>query len=185
MLKTKLLNKGKLSKRLLELEVFSFFHAIEFVKNLPYGRTADRANPNLVLEELKGTCSTKHAVLKQLAIEQNIANVKLYLCLFKMNSTNTPQLTELLKNHELKYIPEAHCILKIDDDFVDVTNAVSNYECIKHDVLDLVEIQPDQIGGFKVRYHQAYLKKWLSTKKKSYSFEDLWQIREQCINALS
>ena len=52
MLSSKFINKGILSKRLLELEVFTFLDAIQFVKNLPYRRTSDRANPDLVLKEL-------------------------------------------------------------------------------------------------------------------------------------
>lgn len=185
MLNTKLLDKGKLSKRLLELEVFSFSGAIEFVKNLPYGRTKDRATPDLVLEELKGTCSTKHAIIKKLALEQNFAHVKLYLCMFKMNEVNTPKLTDVLKRYELEYVPEAHCVLNIDKEFVDVTNATSCYESLKDDVLELVEIQPEQIGTYKVEYHQEYLKKWLKEEKYSYSFNELWRIREECIKALS
>lgn len=160
MLKNRLLNKGELSKRLLELEVFTFFDAIELVKNLPYGRTLDRANPNLVVKELKGTCSTKHALLKKVALEQGFSNVKLYLCLFKMNSSNTPKLVKILEKYKLSYIPEAHCILKIDDYFVDVTKRNSNYDSLKDDVLEMLEIQPEQIGGYKVNYHQQYLLNW-------------------------
>lgn len=64
MLNNKFQHKGILSKRLLELEVFTFLEVIEFVRKLPYGRTIDRANPDLVLNELKGTCSTKCCVKK-------------------------------------------------------------------------------------------------------------------------
>ncbi len=184
MLKNKLQNKGKLSKRLLELEVFTFLEAIQFVKKLPYGSNTDRANPDLVLKELIGTCSTKHAVLKKIALEQGHENVVLYLCMFKMQGSNTPKLKEIIDKYEFNYIPEAHCVLKIDDRFVDVTNAKSSYEDIKNDVLELVEIQPEQIGVYKVNYHQVYLKKWLQNEKWQYSFEELWQIRERCINAL-
>gem|GEM_PF-2907457 len=44
---SKLENKGILSKRLLELEVFTFLEAIQFVKNLPYGRIVDQGKPDL------------------------------------------------------------------------------------------------------------------------------------------
>lgn len=185
MLEIKLLHKGKLSKRLLELEVFSFYDAIEFVKKLPYGRTTDRANPDLVLEELKGTCSTKHAVVKKIAIEQGIGNVKLYLCLFKMNNINTPVLRTTLRCNNLKYIPEAHCILKYKGEFIDVTNATSSYSNIRGDVLELIEIQPEQIGQFKISYHQEYLKNWLKQEDIPFSFNELWAIRECCISQLS
>ena len=134
MLNSVLEKKRILSKRLLELEVFTFLEAVQFVKNLPYGRTADRANPDLVLKELKGTCSTKHAVLKKVAIEQELSNVKLYLCMFKMSGNNIPLLTNVLDKHQVAYVPEAHCVLQIDNNFIDVTNATSNYDNLK-DVL--------------------------------------------------
>lgn len=185
MLKTKLLYNGILSKRLLELEVFTFLEAVQFVKKLPYGRTKDRANPDLVLEELRGTCSTKHAVIKKLALELNLEQVKLYLCLFKMTTENTPKLINVLQKYNLKYIPEAHCVLKVHNNFIDVTNETSSYEYLKNDVLELVEIQPEQIGKYKVNYHQEYLKQWLEKEKFTYSLKELWGIREQCIDALS
>ncbi|MGB1269335.1 MAG: hypothetical protein ACPG45_06330 [Flavobacteriaceae bacterium] len=185
MLKNKLQDKGELSRRLLELEVFTFLNAIDFVKKMPYGRNSDRANSNLVLEELKGTCSTKHAVLKKIALEQESCHVKLYLCIFKMHGSNTPKLKSILDQYALDYIPEAHCILKVAGKFVDVTNAQSAYENIKNDVLEQVEIQPEQIGDYKVNYHQAYLNKWLKAENRQYSFEELWKIREQCINRLA
>ncbi|PHS09242.1 MAG: hypothetical protein COA88_05225 [Kordia sp.] len=173
-----------LSKRLLELEVFTFLEAVQFVKNLPYGRTADRANPDLVLKELKGTCSTKHAVLKKVAIEQELSNVKLYLCMFKMSGSNIPLLANVLDKHQVAYVPEAHCVLQIDNNFIDVTNATSNYDNLINDVLELIEIQPEQIGSFKVAYHQAYLKKWLKGTNSEYLFEEFWDIREECIATL-
>jgi len=185
MLNSRLENKGILSKRLLGLEVFTFIEAIQFVKNLPYGRTTDRANPDLVLKELKGACSTKHALLKKVAIEQGFGNVKLYLCMFKMSGSNMPLLAKVLGKYQVSYVPEAHCVLQIDAEFIDVTNINFNYDSIKDDVLELVEIQPKQIGNFKVAYHQAYLKKWLKESNSGFSFEAFWNIREECITALS
>jgi len=185
MLSSILENKGILSEKLLELEVFTFLEAIRYVKNLPYGRTSDRANPNLVLKELKGACSTKHAVLKKVALEQGITSVKLYLCMFKMNEHNIPKLAGVLSKYNIPYIPEAHCVLQIEDEFIDATNATSDYCRLKDDVLELLEIQPEQIGSFKVNYHEEYLKQWLVEEQSNYSFEEFWSIREECIKTLS
>lgn len=185
MLNNKLLNKGMLSKRLLEMEVFSFNELVSFVQDLPYGRNADRANPDLVLKELKGTCSTKHALVKKVALEQELNEVKLMLCMFKMNAKNTPKIAEVLYKYNLEYIPEAHCVLQIKNQYLDITTSKSSYNKIKEDVLELVEIQPEQIGVFKVEYHQQFLKNWLGKNNNNYSFEEFWKIREECIKALS
>lgn len=185
MLNNKFQYNGILSKRLLELEVFTFLNAVQFVKNLPYGRTTNRADSDLVLKELKGACSTKHAVLKKVALEQNFNQVKLFLCLFKMNATNIPKLAGVLNKYKIAYIPEAHCVLQIEGEFIDVTNPTSDYNTLKDDVLELIEIQPEQIGDFKIGYHQEYLKQWLIKEQLKYSFEEFWDIREECIQTLS
>ena len=165
--------------------VFSFSEAIQYVRQLPYGRTKDRANPNLVLEEGKGSCSTKHALIKKLAIEQNWHGVKLYMCMYKMNAGNTAKIGAILKANDLVYLPEAHCVLKIEDDYIDITNTASNFNKIEQDVLFLEEILPEQIGDYKVAQHKAYMRSWIEEQQLSTSFDALWNIREQCIKALS
>ena len=42
------------------------------VLRLPYGRITDRSRFWLVVEESRGTCTTKHATLAELAREQDI-----------------------------------------------------------------------------------------------------------------
>jgi hypothetical protein len=42
------------------------------VLRLPYGRISDRSRFWLVLEEGRGTCTTKHATLAELAREQGM-----------------------------------------------------------------------------------------------------------------
>ena len=86
----------------------NFETLIEKVKNIPYGRNANRYDFSLVLSENKGTCSSKHAFLKDFADKNEIENVKLYIGIFKMNETNTPKLGDLLSNNKSKYIPKAH-----------------------------------------------------------------------------
>lgn len=120
-----------------------------------------------------------------MALEQGFYNVKLLLCLFKMNGSNIPKLTGVLDKYAIAFIPEAHCLLKIDGEFIDVTNETSDYNNLKGDVIDLLEIQPEQIGDFKINYHQEYLKKWLLNSNSKYSFKEFWSIREECIKELS
>lgn len=185
MLDSKLYSKGILSKRLLDIEVFTFIETINWVQQLPYGRNSDRANPNLLLEELKGTCSTKHAFLKKVALEQEYDTVKLFLCMFKMNAINTRKIASVLEKYKLPYIPEAHCVLQIDQEFVDVTNEQSEFHKLEKDVIEFIEIQPEQIGVYKLEFHKNYLINWLQKENLQYSFEELWNIRELCIKMLS
>ena len=163
----------------------NFETLIEKVKNIPYGRNANRYDFSLVLSENKGTCSSKHAFLKDFADKNEIENVKLYIGIFKMNETNTPKLGDLLSNNKIKYIPEAHCYLKINQVPVDVTTVDSFYDKIKQDIVEEIEITPNQVSDFKVSYHKAFLKNWIKETNQNNTFEEIWEIREQCISKLS
>jgi hypothetical protein len=158
---------------------------IEKVKNIPYGRNANRYDFSLVLSENKGTCSSKHAFLKDFADNNGIENVKLFIGIFKMNEANTPKLGNLLSNNNIEYIPEAHCYLKINQVPVDITTVDSFYDKIKQDIIEEIEITPNQVSDFKVEYHKAFLKKWINETNQNNIFEEIWDIREQCILKLS
>lgn len=162
-----------------------FKELIDKVKNIPYGRNANRYDFTLVLSENKGTCSSKHAFLKDFADKNEIENVKLYIGIFKMNEVNTPKLGDLLSKNNINYIPEAHCYLKINQIPVDATTSDSFYDKIKHDILEEIEIIPNQVSDFKVAYHKAFLKKWIEETNQNNTFEEIWKIREQCISKLS
>ena len=163
----------------------NFEELIDKVKNLPYGRNANRYDFSLVLSENKGTCSSKHAFLKDFADKNEIENVKLYIGIFKMNEVNTPKLGDLLSRNNIKYIPEAHCYLKINQIPVDATTSDSFYDKIKQDIMEEIEILPNQVSDFKVEYHKAFLKKWITKTNQNNTFEEIWEIREQCIEKLS
>jgi hypothetical protein len=162
-----------------------FIELIDKVKNIPYGRNANRHDFTLILSENKGTCSSKHAFLKDFADKNEIENVKLYIGIFKMNEVNTPKLGDLLSKNNINYIPEAHCYLKINQVPVDATTSDSFYDKIKHDILEEIEIIPNQVSDFKVAYHKAFLKKWIEETNQNNTFEEIWKIREQCISNLS
>ncbi len=157
----------------------------EKVKHIPYGRNSNRFDFSLVLSENKGTCSSKHAFLKDFAAKNNIGKVKLFIGIFKMNEHNTPKIFPVLKEHQMDYIPEAHCYLKIANEVVDVTSTESFFETIKNDILEEHEIEPFQVADYKVAYHQDFLKNWINETHQILSFEEIWNIRELCIAQLS
>ena len=70
----------------------TFRDAASFVWNLPYGRNANRADYELVLSEGRGTCSTKHAILGALAVEQKIP-LELRLGIYEMTEANTSTMS--------------------------------------------------------------------------------------------
>ncbi|WP_459211955.1 hypothetical protein [Aquimarina rhabdastrellae] len=129
---------------------------LKYIKNLPYGRNSNRYDLSLVLSQEKGTCSSKHALLKQIATLWKQEDVALILGMFKMNANNTPKIKSVLETYKLTYIPEAHCYLKINGKSIDSTTKQSDFTAIENDIIQEIEIQPDQVNTFKVTYHQAF-----------------------------
>jgi len=163
----------------------TFESLIEKVKHIPYGRNSNREDFSLVITENKGTCSSKHAFLKNYADTHNIQNVKLFIGIFKMNEENTSKIIPMLSENNIDFIPEAHCYLKIDGIPLDVTTSESFYEKIKNDILEEIEIEPYQVVEFKVNYHKDFLKNWIKKTNQTKTFDEIWTIRENCIQKLA
>ena len=168
----------------IKIKAVNFENLIETVKNIPYGRNANREDFSLLITENKGTCSSKHAFLKDYASKNNIKNVSLFIGIYKMNEKNT-KIGLILKDNNLEYLPEAHCYLKVNGNVMDVTSKESNFENLKNDILEEIEIKAHQVSEFKIKYHQDFIKKWIINNQINYKFEDIWKIREQCIAKLS
>lgn len=157
---------------------------VNLVKQIPYGRNANRLDFSLVISENKGTCSSKHAFLKDFADKNNIPNVELIIGIYKMTESNT-NIGKILSENNIDYIPEAHCYLKVNNERLDVTSKEANFEKIKYDLLEEKVIQPFQVSDYKVAYHKDYLKKWIAASSLNHNFEEIWRIREKCIESLS
>jgi hypothetical protein len=138
-----------------------------------------------VLNEGKGTCSTKHA-LKALANEQGLP-IRPMLGIYEMNAHNTPGIGQVLEEHQLPSIPEAHCYLVRQDRRIDVTRNLNDQEAEPISAFLIEEeITTEQIGEYKRRWHQAFMPQWLD-RQALLDFDpvQLWRIREECIAALS
>ena len=159
----------------------------QHVCELPYGRNVHPADPLVVLTEQRGTCSTKHALLRRLAMEQGI-NLELVLGIYEMNEHNTPGVGSVLHRHGLKTLPEAHCYLRLGSERIDVTwqRARGHVEPISH-FLHEEEIDPSQITTYKVGVHKNFLQQWITERRVigDLSLATIWAIREECIGALS
>ncbi len=179
-------NVGEASAAFLAQGVAGYQTAGRYVHQLPYGRNTDRANYRLVLAEKRGTCSTKHALLAALAIEQNLP-VFLTLGIYEMHERNTPGVGKVLDRYNLSFIPEAHCYLTYNGARIDVTR--SGLEPTAPIAAFLFEepILPEQIGDYKVHTHQRFLREWAarSVVASGRRFEEIWKIREECIAALA
>lgn len=181
----KITDKEPISAAFLERGVHTFGQAFVLAQHLPYKRNVDKSDLVCVFTENCGTCSTKHALLKRLADEHSIKDLQLLIGIFKMNSTNTPSVRQTLAKAKLEYIPEAHNYLRYRGEIIDCTKTGWQASDFINDLIEEIEIVPDQITNFKVSYHTAYLKKWLQENKNiPYTLIELWAVREQCIKGL-
>jgi hypothetical protein len=156
------------------------------VCELPYGRNSSPDDPLTVLTEQRGTCSTKHALLRRLAIEQRI-DLVLMLGIYEMNERNTPGVGAVLQRHRLKALPEAHCYLRFGNKRIDVTRQrASDLEPISY-FLHEEEIAPNQITLYKIGVHKTFLQHWMAEGRGEgeMTLASTWAIREECIAALS
>lgn len=180
-----LTSNDSLTNCIKEQGIGSWCELKEYVHHLPYGRNRDRKDLSLVIAEQRGTCSSKHALLKQTALLNAIPGVSLILGVYKMNRVNTPNIGNVLAENGLEYIPEAHCYLKINGVRTDITTIDSDIAQIQSDIISEIEIQAAQVNEFKVVYHRDFLRTWIAEKQIKLSLKELWAIREACIANLS
>lgn len=181
----KLTSKDELTNIINNNGIQTWVELIEFVKALPYGRNSNRTDFELVIIEKKGSCSSKHSLLKKVADLNDIPNIKLILGIYKMNQKNTPNIGNVLIENAIDFIPEAHCYLNVEGKRTDITTFQSDFERLEKDILQELEIQPEQVAEFKVEYHKDFLKNWVSENNVKLNFDEIWRIREKCIANLT
>ena len=159
--------------------------AARWVLALPYGRGQGR-DELAIFSELRGTCSTKHALLARLAAEHGVA-VELVLAIYLMSEQNTPGVGEVLRAHHIDAIPEAHCVLRWHGRLIDLTRALppSASPPPALEFLHTRTIVPADIAAHKPELHRRYLADWIATKLPDRTLDEVWSIREACIAALA
>jgi len=181
----KLISNDELTELAMSNGIKTWSQLTNFIKALPYGRNKNRKHLGLVLSEKKGTCSSKHALLKSIADFNNVPNIDLIIGIYRMSESNSPKIGTELTENSIKYIPEAHCYLKINGNRIDLTTKESEFDKIKKDILQEKEIKPNQVSKFKVDYHKNFVKRWLKETNSKFTFNEIWHIREKCIENLT
>lgn len=178
-------SSAPISQAFLALGINRFVAAAHHVKHLPYQRNTDKNNPLIVLEEQQGTCSTKHALLVQLAHENQHNSIALILGVFKMGGEYSKSVGNVLAKYKLSYVPEAHNYLRYEGKIYDYTTPTSAAEDFKNDLMVEIPITPQQITDYKVDFHKQQLQRWIEEEQLPYTLYEIWAIREECIAALA
>ncbi len=164
----------------------SFNEACDFVAQLPYGRNTNREDFGLVLSEGKGTCSSKHALLATLALENGHPEIELIAGVFLMNGETHSKLTDFFSNKAYPAIPECHCYLRFKGERFDFTDTSNGLERIAPKLVREQRIDPNQVSDWKIMIHKHYLEGWLKRNPAfGMSLDEIWKDREEAIALLS
>jgi hypothetical protein len=174
---------GPLCRIVLSRGYSRFWEVAESVKALPYGRPRNAEDAAGLFNERRGTCSTKHRFLAELARECGRLDVKLVLGLYAMCEANTPGVGAVLAEEGLCAIPEAHCYLMCGQQRFDFTGLpagrVSPFASLSEEQI----ISPDDLPSAKSAYHRRALAAW--SGKQGMAPGRAWAIRERCIAVLA
>lgn len=163
-----------------------FKEACDFVARLPYGRNASREDFGLVLSEGKGTCSSKHALLAELALENGRLEVELIAGIFLMSGETNPKLADFFTGKNYPNIPECHCYLRVKGERFDFTDTSDTMERIAPKLVREQRIDPSQVSDWKIVIHKDYLQRWLNRNPAfGMTLEEIWADREEAIGLLS
>lgn len=174
------------SLRFREAGIHSFKAACDFIARLPYGRNANREDFSLVFSEGKGTCSSKHALLASLALENAHPEVELIAGIFLMNGETHPQLAAFFQDKPYPNIPECHCYLRVKGERFDFTDTSNALERIAPKLVREQRIDPHQVSDWKIVIHKDYLQRWLNRNPAfGMSLEEIWKDREEAIGWLA
>jgi len=175
-------SEGKFSSLFRELDISTFQEACSFVQSLRYGRISDRSEFSLVLSEKKGTCSSKHALLSELALENGIEDLELICGIYLMNAETNPKIAQILEKYNLLQIPECHVYFRYKNERFDFTGLGFDIKKVEPFIVREQRMEPNQSIEWKVKIHQNYIESWLKRKSDlSYNFEQIWNIREEII----
>lgn len=180
-----LIDKGIYASYLEENEIQSFHHLIQFLQVLSYGRTSQRDNFSLQFTEKVGTCSSKHGLLEAFCELNKVLEIELMVGIFLMNEDYHPKVKPILEKYQLKSIPEAHCYLRYDGQRYDFTSPKSDVKQFEPFLVREQRCDSHQVFDWKPMIHKHYIGGWLTRNNLTYSIDELWEIREECIDTLS
>ena len=174
---------GKLSQLFLRQGITNFQAALAYLKALPYRRIDNPRDLSVVFTQRGGTFTARHALLVQVAREQGVTDLALTLCVYAFNQESCPGVDNVLHRYGLESLPEICGCLKYRQQLFTMQEETM---CLNQEVVSEIEIAPVQIGNFKKRYHQNYLRNWLQLEKldRKWTVEQVWRIREECLRAI-
>lgn len=161
---------------------YTFMQLANHVQSLRYERIKKPKDPFAILNEQRGTCSTKHQFLAAVAHEAGYRDLRLMIGIYAMSERNTQGVGHVLAQAGLNSIPEAHCYLKLDNQVFDFTGLPPSECSPLESLICEFHIEPNRLNQDKIPLHQSVISSW--AKEQGLNPDDVWRIREMCIQAL-
>ena len=171
-----------ISQGICDAGIFTFAQLTQRVAAIPYGRTSSES-PLAVLIQNRGTCTSKHRLLAEVAQEFHQFTITLTVGIYDMHEENTPGVGAILDAAGVASIPEAHCYLKVDGSRFDFTGLRPGATSPFQSLLSETTVSPKDLVQHKKGLHASCLLNWADQHRLS--LDDAWTIREACISALA
>ncbi|MEL7142465.1 MAG: hypothetical protein AAFY33_00890 [Cyanobacteria bacterium J06643_4] len=175
-------NAGPFSKIFLGRGLATMQAACRYVKAMPYGSNRDSSCSQLLFEEGRGTCSTKHGAIAHLAQEHSLPIYK-NLGFYRLNDTIVTGVSDILAAHELTFIPQIHCFLEYESYRIDLTEGNCNGKNQTIDDYDfVVRVEPDPSFEAKQNCYLTHLRRYFdfSPALKAVGEKNVLEILEKC-----
>jgi len=173
--------RSPISQGIRDAGIFFFSQLTKRVTDIPYGRASDES-PLAVLTQNRGTCSSKHRLLAEVAQEYQRIPITLTVGIYDMQEDNTPGVGAALDVAGLASIPEAHCYLMLENSRFDFTGLPPGTTSPFQSLISETAVLPKDLVEQKKRLHADRL--LILASQHGLSLDDAWVVREACIAAL-
>lgn len=118
----------------------------------------------LVVEDTNQTMTTVakfHAVLAQLAVENDISEIELVVGIFIVNATSFPELNDYFSDKSYDNLALSTCYCIIDGERIDFFKGNSFLDKISKRFVREQRVDPHQAKEWKEKIYEDYIGKWL------------------------
>lgn len=176
-----ILGSSPFSNAFLELGISRFSDACRFVQALSLARNTDPTDLLSLLSEKRGTCSTKHALLASLALEQGREDIELMVGIYLMDEVTHPQLKPIFVEHGLIGVPENYAFLRCGQKRYDFSSEGWSLVDFEHRIVREQRCDPNQTHEWKSMIHKHYIGGWLKRQQVDFTIDQIWELREKCL----
>ncbi|MGK7910133.1 MAG: hypothetical protein AB4050_01420 [Synechococcus sp.] len=173
---------GTISNRFLQLNLRTVHDACAWVQQLTYGSNSSNDDSELLFDELRGTCTSKHGAIARLAQELQLP-IQKHLGFYRLTDRIVTGVSEILQRYDLEFLPQIHCFLIYNNRRVDLTEGNCNGKNLTIEDYDfVVPVQPDIDEETETCYYFTYLERYRDIHPRFQQLDPqaVLQIREEC-----